>query len=610
MKRRDMIKMGAASVAGMAIPMHIAAQQNTNGELPAGLPSAPARKKPKRGTMTGKKALLEQLVMDGVTHIFGNPGSAEHGLLMELNSYPELKYILGLHEGVCVSMADGFARMSRIPAIVQLHITPGLGNAIGLMKNAMDTQTPIVILAGMNEQRSIYQEPQLWGPLIEMARPVTKWAYELRTAQEVPQVLRRAMKIASEPPFGPVFLSLPIDVLDDEAEMEITTTTYTSWQYPPAEDAISQAASMLLEAKNPMIMVGDAITLSNANEEVITLAKMTGAALFENGNQCYINVPFSHPQFMGSDAFLFQGSMKERLTDCDCLLAIGGQQFMFTYPKPGEKVIPQDCGFIQINPVSWELGKNEVPDIAILADPKAAVARLNELIDQNTSTSYEAERTERIKTLKARSDKSAKDYQQSIQKGWNNSPISGARLMAELKEVLPDNATVFSQSLSNAGYVSKTIPSENPLQLLRAGGSALGLGIPTPMGMALAAKDRKVVGICSDGSAMYSIQALWTALHHNIPVTFIMLNNGAYHVLKLAVKQYYDLTDDEAKKLPGTDLNPPPIDFESLAASIGLPAWRVKNPSNLRSVLNKALNTDGPSLVDVIMEAPMGEFGT
>src|SRR5881275_2101903 len=192
--------------------------------------------------LTGKRALLEQLIADDVTYIFGNPGTTEQGFMDVLQEYPQVEFMLALHEGVAVCMADAYARLTRRPAFVELHIAPGLGNALGMMHNARIGKTPLVVYAGQSPSSVLFQEPHLSGPLVEMAKPVCKWSYQVEHAHDVPQVLRRAFKIAAEPPAGPVFLALPMDVLDNEAEVDIAPTTYVSWRTRPELDGLRAAA--------------------------------------------------------------------------------------------------------------------------------------------------------------------------------------------------------------------------------------------------------------------------------------------------------------------------------------------------------------------------------
>src|SRR5207248_7308787 len=174
--------------------------------------------------LAGKRALMEQLIADGVRHIFGNPGTTEQGFMDILQDYPEVEFMLALHEGVAMSMADTYARITKRPAFVEVHIAPGLGNAMGMMHNARIGKTPMVIYAGQSPSNVLLQEPHLSGPLVDMARPIAKWAAQIEHAHDIPRALRRAFKIAAEPPQGPVFLALPMDVLDAAAEVDIAPT--------------------------------------------------------------------------------------------------------------------------------------------------------------------------------------------------------------------------------------------------------------------------------------------------------------------------------------------------------------------------------------------------
>lgn len=271
--RRELLKTGAATLAGLTL-INIAGEQNaTAQESPpnnqATTGNTMSETTIKRGRMTGKRAVMEQLIADGVTHVFGNPGSTEQGFMDSLADYPQIKFILALHEGGAVSMADAYARMTGKPALVELHTAAGLGNAIGMMRNAKLTNTPLVVYAGHSDTRVLFQEPNLSGELVEMARPVTKWATQINYAHDVPQALRRAFKLALEAPAGPVFIALPIDAIDNTAEMEIRPTNYTRDEARPEPAALNEAATLLLSARNPMLMVGDGVGLADADKEAV-----------------------------------------------------------------------------------------------------------------------------------------------------------------------------------------------------------------------------------------------------------------------------------------------------------------------------------------------------
>ena len=553
--------------------------------------------------MTGKRALMEQLVADGVRHIFGNPGTTEQGFMDILQEYPRIEFMLGLHEGVVVSMADAYARVTRRPAFVELHIAPGLGNALGMLHNARVGKSPLVVYAGQSASRAVFQEPHLTGPLVDMARPICKWAAQVEHAHDVPQALRRAFKIADEPPQGPVFLALPIDTLDAEADVEIVPTPYTRWRARPDDGAPAEATELLLRAQRPMLMVGDGVAGSEAQAEVVAVAELLGAPIFE----CYgseFNAPASHPLNRGSVNFVSPGPLRKVLADCDLLLVVGAPVFQLIFPEPERPVLPPGAKLVQIDTNAWELSKNVPADVPILADPKAALAELAELLRRRqtpdgaraaASRAQEAAEQTRARRERAR----ARDRER-----WDSVPISAPRLMHEVARALPPNGTVFSEAITNSPHVEAAIRPDEPGRLLRGRGGGIGPGLPGCLGVQLAWPDRKVVGICSDGAAMYSITALWTAAHHRIPVTYVMLSNASYRILKLNLVEYLGPAARD-RRFVAMDLTDPELRFDRLAEAMGVPGRRVERPDELAGALQEALAHDGPSLVDVVLESPV-----
>jgi benzoylformate decarboxylase len=211
-------------------------------------------------TLAGRYAMLEQLVAQGTRYIFGNPGTTEQGFMDALQDFPQLEYILALHEGVATGIADGYARACGAPAFLQLHINPGLGNAMGMLYNSHRTRTPLVVYAGQHAQRGASQEPILAGDLVRLAGPLTKWAVEAQDANEIPVLLRRAFKIAMEPPRGPVFLSVPTNVMDEESDADITPATYVDTKARPDHHVVERIASLLADAHSPVIVCGDGVS--------------------------------------------------------------------------------------------------------------------------------------------------------------------------------------------------------------------------------------------------------------------------------------------------------------------------------------------------------------
>ncbi|MGE3273266.1 MAG: thiamine pyrophosphate-binding protein, partial [Chloroflexota bacterium] len=423
--------------------------------------------------MTGKRALMEQLIADGTRYIFGNPGTTEQGFMDMLQEYPQLEFMLALHEGVAVCMADAYARLTGRPSFVELHIAPGLGNGLGMMHNARIGKTPMVVYAGQSPSSVLVQEPHLSGPLVEMAKPIAKWSYQVEHAHDVPQVLRRAFKIAAEPPAGPVFLSLPMDVLDQEAEMQIAPTTYVSWRTRPDLDGLKAAADLLAKAKRPMLMVGDTVYASGAQAEAVAIAELVGAPIFE----CYaseFNVPASHPLNLGSVDFVTPKTIRATLAECDVLLVVGAPLFQLIFPEPERGVLSPETKVVQLDSYTHEIGKNVRPEVALLGDPKAGLAELAELVSERQTAALRAEAADRRKEAEARVASVREQYWSRARQGWENSPITAPRLMDEIKRQLPDNALVFSEGITNSRHIEMALAPDEPGRLVKVRGGGIG----------------------------------------------------------------------------------------------------------------------------------------
>jgi benzoylformate decarboxylase len=553
--------------------------------------------------MTGKRAMLEQLMADGVRHIFGNPGTTEQGFMDILQEYPQVEFILALHEGVAVSMADAYARCTRRPAFVEVHTAPGLGNALGMMHNAAVGKTPLVVYAGHSPGRVLVQEPHLSGPLVDMARPIAKWAAEIHHAHDVPRALRRAFKTAMTPPQGPVFLSLPMDTLDDEADVEIRPTTYTHWRGRADAAVMADVARRLLAAERPMLMVGDSVALADAQPEVVALAELLGLPVFE----CYaseFNVSATHPLYLGNVNFVTPEPARATLEGCDCLLAVGAPLFQLIFPEAERSPLPAGAALIQIDVNPWELGKNVTPELSILADPKAALAELAEQVRRLRTPAHAETAARRAAAIAERTRAARARYHDGAKKGWDGVPITAPRLMHEIREAAPADAMFVAEAITNSAHLAAAIEPTEPGRLIRVRGGGIGPGLPSALGAQLAHPGRPIVGVCSDGAAMYAITALWTAAHHRLPVTYVMLNNAAYRILKLNMVEYLG-TAARGRKFVAMDLTDPELRFDRMAESMGVRGRRVERPEDLGPALREAIAHPGPSLVDVVMESPV-----
>ena len=491
--------------------------------------------------MTGKRALMEQLVADGVRYVFGNPGTTEQGFMDILQEYPQIEFMLALHEGVAVGMADAYARVTRRPAFVEVHTAPGLGNALGMIYNAAIGKTPMVVYAGHSPSRSVLQEPHLSGPLVDMARPLCKWAAEIHHAHDVPRALRRAFKTAMEPPQR---ARLPLaahghprrggrgrDRADDlHALARAGRSRRHGGRRAPA--ARRRAAD------------GDGrrqrVALADAQPEAAAVAEVLGAPIFE----CYaseFNVSARHPLYVGSVNFVTPGAGARGARGAAMRCSWSARPCSsLIFPEPDTTPLPAGTAVIQIDLDSWELGKNITPTMAVLADPKAALAELAEQIRRLRTPEQARAAQERAGAdRRAHEGRRAAATGRTRKKSWDAVPISAPRLMHEIRARDPGRRHGVRRGHHQLGPPGRrrSLPTE-PGRLMRARGGGIGPGLPGTLGAQLARPSKKVVGVCSDGAAMYSITALWTAAHHRIPATFVMLNNGAYRILKLNMLEY------------------------------------------------------------------------
>src|SRR6516165_10607171 len=228
-------------------------------------------------TISGRSAFIELLLSEGVTHLFGNPGTTELPIMHALVDYPDLRYVLGLQEAIVVAMADGYARASGELVACNVHVAPGLGNAMGSLFTAFNSGTPLIITAGQQEQGHGLTEPLLYAPLVPIATPVVKWATEVTRLEDLPRIVHRAAKIATTPPTGPVFISLPGDILNAFGVIDLGHSTRVDTRVKPSDEALQALAQRILKAQRPVIVTGDEIVKSDALNDAAALAAALGA---------------------------------------------------------------------------------------------------------------------------------------------------------------------------------------------------------------------------------------------------------------------------------------------------------------------------------------------
>ena len=551
--------------------------------------------------MTGRQAFIKLLLDEGVTHLFGNPGTTELAIMEAVPQFPELTYVLGLQESIVVGMADGFARASNQLVACNLHCAPGLGHAMGAIYNAKFSGSPLLITAGQYEVGYGLQEPLLYEPLVPIAAPLVKWAFEVTRIEDLPRIIRRAAKIARTPPMGPVFISLPGSVLDEEAEIEFGFPTLVDAGVRPSDRALQDIAQKLLAAKKPVIVAGREIANSDLFAEACELAELLGAAVYQESVPYNARYPSSHPTCMG-DLTRNQKKVRQTLEQYDFLLCLGADLLRMS-PMSTVEPLPPEMPVMHITEREWELGKNYSTATAVRADVKETLLALLPVLRSMRTAEQAKQAQARLADLATRnwSANRAKMHAE-LESSASTTPIDQRYLVRQIVDALPKDVIVVDETLTASPAISVLLPMDDPQAYYGLASGGLGFGMAGAVGVALARPTRPVVATIGDGSAMYSIQSLWTAAHLKLNITYVIINNRSYRIIKerlLAMRG----TDD----FVAMDMDNPAIDFAGVAKSMGMPSQLVTDPTKLADVLKAAMASGGPNLVEVIVSRGFGE---
>ena len=550
--------------------------------------------------MTGREALMELFLNEGVQYIFGIPGATEVLFMDVLEDYPEITYILGLHEVVALGMAEGYARTSGQVAVVNLHTGAGVAAAMPMLFNARLNRAPLLVTAGQQDTRLLMQEPALTADLVGMAQPLTKWSTEVLYAADIPLAIQRAFKVAEHPPAGPVFVSLPQDVLDQNIDFEYTPRGPSLTRLRPDREAISRAVELLLTAQTPAIIVESGIAKSGALAEAVELAELIGAPVYDPW-MADVNFPGSHPQYLG-DLNLATPQTREMLQAVDVLIAIGVPLFRqpLYFSKP---LLTTKTKVIQIHDDPWEIGKNFPVAAGIEGDIKISLAELNDALRKGMPARARRAAEIRAQQIAKEKQKTIDAFVEKARQERDHVPIAPSRLMRELRDSLKPGTVIVDDCWSCSPILRRTIDFKEPQSFQRTRGGSIGWGMPGSLGVKLACPERPVIGVIGDGSSMWSIQSLWTAAHYDIPVTYLICSNASYCQVKLMKTL---LMGEKAKgRYLGMDLDEPRIDFCQLAQAMGVHGQKVERPEQLREVLDSVLGLGKPAVVEVLIESTL-----
>jgi benzoylformate decarboxylase len=470
-----------------------------------------------------------------------------------------------------------------------------------MLYNAWEANTPLLVTAGQQDTRMRLREPLLGHDLAAMAAPLVKWSAQVERADEMALIIHRALKMAQDPPAGPVFVALPIDVLEQETDVRALPPSglYRASQPDPA--GVAAAGELLLASRSPVIVVGDGVARARAQEELVALAELLGAPVWYEGQHHQIDFPTSHASARLRMPVEVAG-LRKVFDGADAILLVGGSFFEEVWFEPGSP-FPDDAALIQIDEAPARLALNFAVRVGLLASPRYAVRAIRQVVAGGATAAFREAATERNRAL-ARGRGSELAAQRARAEGrWDHEPIAVPRLMAELRDALPPGAVLVDEAITATVDLTRTLHFDRAGDYYGSRGGGIGQALPGALGVKLAHPDRPVVAVSGDGSAMYSIQALWTAAHHDLAVVYVIIHNREYRILKHnmdAFRRRFGVAAGRA--YPHMDLATPDLGFVEMARGMGVDGRRVSKPGEVGAALRRAFDAGAPWVLDVVVE--------
>src|SRR5690348_1857787 len=529
---------------------------------------------------TVREAVFEMLRERGMTTIFGNPGSTELPMLKDFPS--DFRYVLGLQEAVAVGMADGFAQASGLPTQVNLHTAPGVGNGMGAIFNAQANKAPLLVTAGQQSRSLMTLQANLTNrDATRMPHPLVKWSYEPPRAEDVPHALARGIHLASLPPRGPVFVSIPMDDWDADADADAVrrqTARSVGGRAGADPAAVRELAARLGSASSPVMVVGPDADNPDAWDAAVALAERRRLPVWATpapgGGR--IGFPEDHPAFQGILPPAI-GPVSEVLKGHDLILVVGSSVFPY-YPNIPGPLLPDGAALVAITSDHDEASRAPMGD-AIVADPALALRALLEAVDEGGDAPPQRPDPEPVP---------------------DEDPISPSAAAAALADVWPDDGILVLESPSSTLAMRNRLRLNKPGSYFFGAGGGLGFGLAAAIGVQLAQPDRQVVCVMGEGSVQYAVTAFWSAAAYKVPVTFLVLRNSEYAILK------WFAGTEQVTGAPGLDL--PALNTAEIASGYGVKARTVGGLDELRSELETAIPSSEPELIEVGVEPGMALF--
>jgi benzoylformate decarboxylase len=554
----------------------------------------------KLGRRRGAAVLLEVLRSEGARFIFGNPGTTELPLIDALVEAPDISYVWALQEASAVAMADGYAQAAGRPGVLNLHTAGGLGHGLGNLLNASVSGTPLVVTAGQQDSRHTLTDPLLFGDLVSIATLAVKWAKEIARVDQIPTLVRRAFHDCNAAPTGPVFLSLPMDIMEEMTAIDIGEVSVIDRSSVAGSlDRLAEYLAAIPPGKLAII-AGDEISASNAAAETVLLAEALAAPVFGSSWPAHIPFPTSHPLWIGNLPTR-ANEIAQNLKAYDAIFALGGKSLITILYTEGSAV-PNGIEVFQLSADARDLGRTYPTKLSVVGDIRASLTvLLSHLAPKIASRAeaYTALRKHAARDQEARRARlmAAADAEFT---GPVTTPLVAGREMAR---AIGPNIAIVDEAPATLGHLRAFLNTSSTHQYSFSRGGALGWGMPAAVGFSLGIDRAPVVSIVGDGAALYSPQALWTAAHEKLPVTFVVVNNREYNILKKYMASQLRSASVRANRFIAMDIVDPAIDFLALAASMGVPARRVERAADIAPAIEAGIASGVPNLIEIPIAA-------